>query len=133
MTILRRINPNKMVNIDYRRNCHTLHRGGSRKQSTLVRLIKRIPFGEKSIFNLLETLFDVKFNDVRSDSSTYDAYSTVTFEVSDGIPLSKKRRSWWKLGSQIVDTRRSSVFRDCLERVHCEILLLIILHPSSPQ
>jgi len=75
----------------------------------------------------------VKFNDVCSESSTYGAYSTMTFEVSDGMPLSKKRRDRWELGSRIVDTGRSSVFRDCLERVYCEILLPIILHLFSPQ
>lgn len=60
----------------------------------------------------------------------------MTFEVSDGIPLSKKRArdaADGELCSRIVDTGRSSVFRDCLERVHCEILLPIILHPSSPR
>lgn len=69
---------------------------------------------------------------VCSESSTYGVYSTVTFAISDGIPL-RKKRPMWKLCSWIVDTRRSSVFPDCLKRVHCEILLPIILHLSSPQ
>jgi len=93
-----------MVNIDRRRNYIVVVVGNS-----LVRLIKRIPFGEKSIFNSLVTLFDVKFNDVRTDSSTYDAYSTVTFRSIRWNPF--KQETTQLMEARFADSRYKTIIR----------------------
>lgn len=124
MTFLRRINPNKTVNIDTIADTAAAE-GNSRRYSQTHQALERAraSFGGEINFRFTRNI--IRRDIQRRLQRIVGAYSAVTFEVSDGIPLSKKRRC--RREFRPADSRYRAIIRlpglRFLERVHCESLL----------